>query len=176
MPTVKVTFFQVTYVPATFVHFSNISAVTDPILPKRCWPKNFFPNKSFFTKFFFRPKIFLDHFPSWTLSFNVGSEPPEKGQRKYIRGVKPWKVEYFPPSQIIPDYNSNYLINHNWHWSGAILPSPQHYICGIVWQAGWGFPKTLTWFVWWSWWLYLRIYYSDNKHKNNNVNLVTFVS
>ena len=44
----------------TFVQFSNISAVTDPILLKKILAQNFFQNKIFLTKFFFRPKLFLD--------------------------------------------------------------------------------------------------------------------
>ena len=36
MPTVMVTFDKATYVLGTFVHISNISTVTDPILTKYC--------------------------------------------------------------------------------------------------------------------------------------------
>ena len=34
IPAVMVTFIQATFVPVAFVHISNISAVTDPILTK----------------------------------------------------------------------------------------------------------------------------------------------
>ena len=74
MPTVKVTFVQATYVLATYVpatcvlatyvletfaHFSNISAVTDPILPKKMLAQIFFQNKSFFDKIFFQTQNFF---------------------------------------------------------------------------------------------------------------------
>ena len=58
MPTVKVTFVQATYVLATFVHFSNISAVTDPILTKLFGP--IFLGLNIFWQTFFFGKTSFD--------------------------------------------------------------------------------------------------------------------
>ena len=40
----------VTFVQATYVHFSNISAVTEPNLTKKMLAQNIFQNKSFCDK------------------------------------------------------------------------------------------------------------------------------
>ena len=70
MPTIMVTFDKATYVLRTFVHISNISTVTDPILtkdffiPKSFWPK-FFLTRSFLDLKYFVHKIF------WTQNFNI---------------------------------------------------------------------------------------------------------
>ena len=71
MPTVMVTFDKATYVLGTFVHISNISTVTDPILTKYfdtilgglnfCRPHSFW-TKLFWTKEFFIPKSFWPKF------------------------------------------------------------------------------------------------------------------
>ena len=59
MPTVIVTFVQATYVLATFVHISIISAVTDPILSNLLGP-NFFGAVIFVDQHIFWPEDFLD--------------------------------------------------------------------------------------------------------------------
>ena len=72
MPTVTMTFVQATYLLATFVYISNISAVTDLILTKFFGPnfwgllllsKNFFLPNFFFTKYSLNQICFLtQHF------------------------------------------------------------------------------------------------------------------
>ena len=84
MPKVTVTFVQATYVLATFVHISNISAVTHPIFTKLFDPifggknvfdQNFvtsklFSNQNVLTWYLFGPKICLDPKICWTQSFS----------------------------------------------------------------------------------------------------------
>ena len=65
MQTVMETFVHATYVLATLVHISNISAVTDQILTKLLDP--IFGGPDFCRQYLFGPKYFFDQnfFPPW---------------------------------------------------------------------------------------------------------------
>ena len=67
------TFVQATYVMETFVHISNISAVSDPILTKLCEPNILwaliFISKFFFEQKSFGPNVFLNQICIMTYFF-----------------------------------------------------------------------------------------------------------
>ena len=100
MPTVMIRFFQATYVLATFVHISNISGVTNPILTE-LFGSNFlgsFDPKLFLTQKFFRNKCFLGPTTFWPV---ILLDPKKFLSSKFFRYKFIFFTSFFRPKSFV---------------------------------------------------------------------------